>query len=69
MQRLQDSDSLLIQSICKSWVMKLGIWNHWIELFTLFNIFTCNLNYCYLIVSLIVYTIHVLWATARKKVI
>ena len=35
-QRLQDSDNLLIQSVCKSWVMKFSIWNHWIEALCIF---------------------------------
>ena len=30
-QRLQDNDNLLIQSICKTWVMKFSMWNHRIE--------------------------------------
>ena len=36
MKRLQDSDNFLIQSICKSWVMKFSIWNPWIEALYIF---------------------------------
>ena len=35
MQILQNSDNLLILSICKACMINFGIWNHWIESLTL----------------------------------